>query len=344
MDDLEQLVRDGLRERADRVDTTAPLVARARQSARRRRGARAVVTAAAAVVIVVGGAAILDGSRDVSPSPAPDVTSDGAETPTPMAPDGWRTEQWHDLAVDVPADWGYGSAPIRTDRRPTICDDRRPGPYVGRPVMASDMCMIAAWIEPEDPYVWLGADLEPGIVVVGDGLVQETVEVAGTTLTVAADDPLRRRILASARRGGTCPSEFSGTTTARVPMAHDGDGLLVCGYVQDDDRFHLVGGELLGSGASRRFVDAYARTDGMSSSSTCLAVGERGLVLLRSGDRQWVVDVECSGMRELGEGSRLRPLTIAAVEPWATGFVGHVFHGPSDGRGVLSGFLIGPLG
>lgn len=343
MDDLEQLVRDGLRERAERVDTTAPLVARARRTARRRRGARAVVAAAAAVVVVVGGTAILGGDpRDTSPAPAP--TTDGAGTPVPMAPQGWRTEQWHDLAVDVPAHWGYGSAPIRTDRRPTICDDRRPGPYVGRPVMASDLCTNAAWIEPEDPYVWLGADLEPGIVEVGDGLVQETVEVAGTTLTVAGDDPLRRRILASARRGGPCPSELARASGPRLPVDDTGDGLLVCGYGPFPDRRQLLGAQLLGSAASRRFVEAYASTDRMSSTPDCPQPGKRGLILLQAGDRQWAVDIECSGMQELGEGDRLRPLTIAAVEPWATGFVSHVFHGPSDGRGVLSGFLIGPMG
>ncbi|HTW17703.1 MAG TPA: hypothetical protein VMF51_21430 [Nocardioides sp.] len=323
MDDLEQLVRDGLRERAERVDTTAPLVARARQSARRRRGARAVVAAAAAVVIVVGGAAILDGSRDVSPSPAPDVTSDGAETPTPMAPDGWRTEQWHDLAVDVPAHWGYGSAPIRTDRRPTICDDRRPGPYVGRPVMASDMCMFAAWIEPEDPYVWLGADLEPGIVVVGDGLVQETVEVAGTTLTVAADDPLRRRILGSARRGGTCPGELGGVPTARLPIATTGHGLMVCAYRSEDGQPRLVGGELLDAAAARQLIGSYRASALMSRAPECEDAADEEMLLLQVRDRQWVAGLQCQGIREVGEDDWFQPF-LTGPDRWEVGVLPHV--------------------
>ncbi len=117
-----------------------------------------------------------------------------------MAPDGWRTEQWHDLAVDVPAHWGYGAAPMRLVDDTNICGDLPDGPYVGRPVHGPDMCWAGDRLPGASaPYVWLGADVEPGTVALGNGTVQETVEVAGTTLTVAADDPLRRRILASAR-------------------------------------------------------------------------------------------------------------------------------------------------
>lgn len=332
MDDLEHLVRDGLRARAERVDTTVPLVARSRRAARRRRGTRAVVAAAAAVVVVVGGTAILGGDpRDTSPAPAP--TTDGAGTPEPMAPQGWRTEQWHDLAVDVPAHWGYGAAPMRLVGDTNICGDLPDGPYVGRPVMVTDMCWAGDQLPGSSaPYVWLGADVEPGTVALDDGTIQKTVEVAGTTLTVAADAPLRRRILASARTGDTCPAELRRAPTSALPLPDTGVGLLVCGYRTDGERQRLVGSQLLGVEASRRLVNAYAATDTMSSMPACAEEGGRELVVVQVRDRQWVVDLECSGIRELGAAPFPRHLTIAIIEPLATEVLRNVLYGPTSGR------------
>ena len=57
----------------------------------------------------------------------------------------WRTEAWHDLAVDVPADWGWGTAPIDIGLDgPSLCGAPAPSaeqPYVGRPLPTSDVCM-----------------------------------------------------------------------------------------------------------------------------------------------------------------------------------------------------------
>ena len=47
-------------------------------------------------------------------------------------------------------------------------------PYVGRPIMHSDLCTASVTrLErpPKAPYVWLGAAVEPGIVDLGDGCV-----------------------------------------------------------------------------------------------------------------------------------------------------------------------------
>lgn len=334
MDDLEQLVRDGLRERAGRVDTTAPLVARARRTARRRRGARAVVAAAAAVVVVVGGTAILGGDpRDTSPAPAP--TTDGAGTPVPMAPQGWRTEQWHDLAVDVPADWGYGTAPMRLVDDSSFCGDIPEVPYVGRPVFMSDMCWgLDQLRESRTSYVWLGADVEPGTVVLSNGTVQETVRVAGTTLTVAADDPLRRRILASARRGGTCPVELSGVPTARLPIATTGSGLLVCAYRSEKGQPRLTGGELLDAEAARQLIGSYRAAARMSRAPQCEDAAHEELLLLQTRDRQWVAALACQGIRELGEDDWFQPF-LTGPQRWEVGALPHVLDWIIGARGKL---------
>src|SRR3546814_15859649 len=63
---------------------------------------------------------------------------------------------------------------------------------------------------PQAPYVWLGADVEPGTIDAGNGFTQETIEVNGSTVTVATqDESIRRRILDSAAGGETCMSDRS---------------------------------------------------------------------------------------------------------------------------------------
>ncbi|WP_244929305.1 hypothetical protein [Nocardioides sp. W7] len=340
MDDLEQLVRDGLRARADGVDTTAPLVARAQRAARRRRGTRAVLAAAAAVAVVVGVSTVLDRPQEVTPAPAPAPTTalDPVEPPTPMAPDGWRTERWHDLAVDVPADWGYGPAPLRTAGAPYVCGYFPEAPYVGRPVRLVDECIGGGQLRASSaPYVWLGADVEPGTVQLDDGTVQETVEVAGAMLTVAADEPLRRRILASARVGGACPSELLRAPSAKLPVGDTGDGLLVCGYRQDQHRFRLVGGQLLGADRALAQAGAYDAAPPVGSCNEPLDLEQ---VLLQAGDRQWVFDLSCPAITELGEPGDRRSLTVATLEPWTIGFVPQTLYGPrTSGMTGMVGFI-----
>ncbi len=116
-------------------------------------------------------------------------------------PTDWRTEYWHDMQVDVPADWGYGGAPMDFGGGDTVAcyatamvtaDGQRlkrddpTMPYVGRPIALTDVCQKYPFIgpdagPPDAPYVWLGAAVEPGTEDLGDGWVQETVEVNGST-------------------------------------------------------------------------------------------------------------------------------------------------------------------
>ena len=117
-------------------------------------------------------------------------------------PEGWRTEVWHDASVRVPADWGWGAAPVRIGNDVVTCGDGPAGgsAYVGRPIMLSDVCMSHPLDGPQPtaPSVWLGAALDPGTEDLGGGWVRETVAQGGTTVTVTSDDPaLREQVLGS---------------------------------------------------------------------------------------------------------------------------------------------------
>ena len=170
----------------------------------------------------------------------------------------WRTEYWADMKVDVPADWGYGGAPMASGGDVVSCfpeqmleaDGQRvptnqmPGQvgYVGRPIAMTDVCVPYPDNRPDlphVPYVWLGADVEVGTVDLGDGFVQETVEVNGSTLTVASTDAaLRERILDSAGGGEMCLSEIEtgGSIEHDGPLAAELEptSMTVCAYRSDD--------------------------------------------------------------------------------------------------------------
>ena len=177
---------------------------------------------AAAVLAVVATTAVLAGGGDSARDPGPGP-ADRSTPSTPTSP--WRTEHWRDLRVEVPADWGYGGAPMPSEGGAVACypeamlsPDGEPLEgasastlgWVGRPLPLTDVCAAVPDGRPAvaAPYVWLGADVEPGTVDLGGGYVQTTVEVNGSLLTVATDDPaLAERILDSAGGGETCLSD-----------------------------------------------------------------------------------------------------------------------------------------
>src|SRR5687768_7266272 len=102
MGDLGTRLSEGLAGTAERAPRPTGLAAGARgRLRRRRRTTTAVVAAALAVVAVPVGVAVVGGEAGDGP--------DGRD-PTTVAdvPDGWRTETWHDLSVDVPPEWGFG--------------------------------------------------------------------------------------------------------------------------------------------------------------------------------------------------------------------------------------------
>ena len=117
--------------------------------------------------------------REYSPGddaePQLPVADDSPTTDAPSPAAGeWRTEYWRGVAVDVPADWGYGGAPVESAGEIVACYPeamvgadggrvRQSGDqgWVGRPIVVTDVCALYPWLEnspeeePAAPYVWL---------------------------------------------------------------------------------------------------------------------------------------------------------------------------------------------
>jgi hypothetical protein len=267
---LEQEFRDGLRRAAERAEVGVPLAERAHAGARTRRRRRWAVVGAVAVVVAVAGVTAVVQTGD-----GPGSSGRHTATQPTFAPvTDWRPETWHGLTVDVPADWGWGTAPIRLsgDDQAHFCGSpgayvvvggRHPEPatsdtpWVGRPVMLSDACGADLGGDPPAaPYVWLGADVEPGTVDLGDGYTQETVEAFGTTLTVASQDPaLRQHVLDSARATTDCEARLP-SRPAVVGMPIEGldpvHSAQVCAYQEGDNGYDLVYAAALDEATAQR--------------------------------------------------------------------------------------------
>lgn len=371
-DELEQMVRSGLVRRADETAVDVGLVAVARSDARRRRGLRAVVVGATAAGVlaasVVAGVVLSTGQSGPTA-----VDASAREDPSVTAPEAsaWRTETWGDLQVDVPADWGYGGAPdadgvacfagvsLDADGAPVRARSMPPG-YVGRPILLTDVCLsIDAGAPVQGPYVWLGAQIEPGEVDLGDGYVQQTVSVVGSTVTVASDDAdLRRRIIESVRESERCRSELDRSGPIQHDRSENADAepvtLRVCAYRLVAEGSTVGDWELtyaadLDTTALEAYVGAVAVGD--PPRDQCPAIdyqlGEAVVLEILDGDggvlRQDAVNpfYSCAGIAV--DADRVWPLETTALtpdmaRPWVVGGVGAVIHGDPD-----LGF-IGPQG
>jgi hypothetical protein len=348
---LEEAFRTGLQRRADDADTTVDVLGPARSVARGRTRRRFAVTGAvglAAAALVTAVVVQNTGGPD-----GPDGTAILDDT-EPL-PTRWRLEAWHGLQVEVPADWSWGSAPLETAGEMLRCggpDEQRP--YVGRPVMASDLCMMMKHFEPTQPYVWLGADVEPGTKDVGHGLVQTTVEVEGTTLTVAArSQDLIDHVIDSARPVTGCRASLDEAPTVESMLMEglaDPQSARVCAYASRDGSavYDLVyATELDAAHATTYHSEVY---DGglRSSPRFCNEGGtvdlsrapDRVLVTISGRDpmggdatltQDTVVDPSC---REVsGSPGQVTPFSDRGMESWAV-----------DGLPVTLSSLIGPQG
>jgi len=376
MDDreLERMMKEGLEQRAATVDESAAgeILTSARSGSARRswRNTAVIGLTAASVAGIALATLVLDDDE---------IRSGGRDTVGNASTEGpatrWRTEYWHDTKVDVPADWGWGGAPMpeSTDLETGNVGDAidcgasayvgsdgtrllngdRSVPYVGRPLMMTDACMGQVgpgnWQPPTAPYVWLGAPVEPGTVEFANGYVMETREVNGSTVSVATKDPaLRREILATAGGGETCQSEYDvAPSIEAVPREGilEVTGMTICAYTEVAGGVQLTYVTHVGAEATRNFEDAVGRTP----VADCQPNGAHEWVLLTvegtEGLRQdHLVQLgECSGIQLL-PGGDLVELTQETVAPWAVDGIPAYVVGPYDGKGSTGGFFRGMLG
>jgi hypothetical protein len=342
---LEEAFRAGLQRHAEDVDTTVDLLGPAHAAARGRRrrswvaGSVGLAAAALVTAIVVQQTGESDGPNGTT------VLDQGA------LPAQWRTEAWHGLQVEVPADWAWGSAPVESTGESLRCGGPDADePYVGRPVMASDVCMMAKHFEPTAPYVWLGADVAPGTEDVGHGLVQTTVEVEGTTLTVAArGQALIDHVIASAGPVEGCATSIGGEVAVDSMLT---EGLRnprsaqVCAYepVRNSLNYELVYATTLDRAQASTYHSQVYDGGFESSPEFCddaAGTGERVLITVTGEDpyggpgsevtQATVVDPAC---REVsGSPGMVSPLSDRGMAAWAVGGLPVTLYG-----------LIGPQG
>jgi hypothetical protein len=272
--------------------------------------------------------------------------------------DGWRTEVWRGVQVRVPPEWGWGGAPMpdfvpvgdepstdliacgaaafRTpDGKPLLNGDDDL-PYVGRPVMQTDMCMTFdpdQPLEPQADFVWFGVPLDRGTVRAGDRVL-ETVEVGGTTVTVATKDAgLRAAILATVvAEEGDCPARVDSVVEAPA------EGMAVCAY----DEGALVYGTRVGQAAAADFEDAWeqAPTD---AAIDCFSSPSRERVLLATARQDYEVHFG-PGCPVIVSGGVRKILNEADTRQWAVDGVPAYVVGPYGGKGATGGFFRGILG
>lgn len=378
MDDreLERMMKEGLEQRAATADESAAgeiLMSARAGSARRSWRNTAVIGLAAASVAGVAFATLVLDDDEIRSGGRGDPASGAPATGVPVT--DWRTEYWHDVKVDVPADWGWGGAPMPDIVDPESGSNGEPidcgamahigpkgqrflngdssVPYVGRPLMMTDACRgglePGQWWPPTAPYVWLGAPVEPGTVEFDNGYVMETVEVNGSTVSVATKDAsLRQQILATADGGETCMSEYDGAPTIQaVPRegVPDANGMTICAYTERDGHAELTYVTHVADELTKVFTSAVRRAPvvdcqpGKAHEWVLLTVEGSG------GIRQdHLVELgECSGIR-LIPGGDLVELTDETVAPWAVDGIPAYVVGPYGGKGLTGAFFRGMLG
>ena len=346
---LEELFRSGLQRHADDARTDVDLLGPARAAAATRRRRRWAVTGGVglAAAVLVASVVVQDPSAPGRPDGhAPQVVDEGPQEPLP---DRWRTETWHGMSVEVPADWGWGVAPTTMSSggdEQHLCGG--PGalvdstgrdlvnpvdtqPWVGRPNMASDLCVRSSVPDAKAAYAWLGAAIEPGTVDAGNGYTQETVEVAGTTLTVGTRDPgLRARIISSA--GPADPACAASLLTAPEVRSMLTEGLrdpssaLVCAYRLERGAatWDLVYATTLGAeDAAAYHSQVYDGGREWSPDFCESTLDERVLVTIVGADpygdseltQDTVVDPRCGEVS--GSPGMVSPLSPAGMKAWS---------------------------
>jgi hypothetical protein len=360
--EVEEAVRRSLERHAGATDTAAPVAERARGAVRKRRATRLTIgTAAAAVLAVAVTGALLSRGGDSDPGPA-DRGDDSLPTK-------WRTEYWRDLKVEVPADWGYGGAPHVSGGTLLACwpsamvdpdgnrleDDPTRG-YVGRPIGLTDLCATYPDNRPEEPqapYVWLGAEIDTGTVELGNGFVQETVEVNGSTLTVATDNAaLRKRILDSAGGGEQCFSELERPPTSDLAADLGGParGMAVCAYGRDESGvIGLTYAGVVSDEAAAAFVAAFSRGVPIPVGRACDLGSDDSWVVLATGNELYVVSPQGLGCPQVAGPDTPavlpRRLSRAMARPWAVGGIPAVVHAsPGPEEPWMYRYFIGPQG
>jgi hypothetical protein len=287
--------------------------------------------------------------------------------PSPHVPDTWRYESYAGVQLRVPADWGWGGAPVHSDlfggRHLGGCGADQAAvlspaddstyvtsvtPFVGRPAMLSQRCVTwgSAGVMPTADAVWFDSPLAVGEKGMGS-VIAETRALGGQHVTVFAGQPsLRREILGTAE---TVDVDAHGCPTAAVQQprgvtsADAADSVSVCVYSQDTGTSVLMWSGRVGADDARAYVAATARAGPGVRGCDATPSGRWVALGVHLGDRtRWdVVDLSCAGISVAGAGTV--PMTAATVRGWARDGVAAYVPVPR-GRGDLAAYFHSPTG
>jgi hypothetical protein len=340
LDRTERLLGQSLTRHAADAPSDGPLLTAVHARLRRRRRTRTIGAAVLASASVAAAFVVASAIGDhAGPSRSPAVASDG-RSPA-VATDGWRWESYGGLEVQVPSAWGYTGDPSQPclaepGARPFV---RRPGPST-----AVGCAHELPALNSRAAYVSLGPG-HGGTKTFDHGWVRETRVIAGTALTVLADDPiLQRRILGSARAisgtdvYGCTPSHPAAFRPTERPQDNGGlaavgsiESVSVCSYsflsLEPDPAPPLYSGRRLTGPDAARLVEAITAApegSGPNDPSTCLPDywGDRIYVLVVHGsarEQQVVVRYAACHHNGTDDGAVQRQLTAEVLRPLWTG-------------------------
>lgn len=259
----------------------------------------------------------------------------------------WRTEVYSDVAVEVPADWGWGAGPYSPRVMNQVwCPDRvvlpdgnfvsyTKAPHVARPDGLTDACLLPTHLPSGGPaMLWFDAGYPDGVRTIGERTA-ETRTVAGIAVTVVDDDAARRTaILASARLvQGTDVAGCRPTAENPGGISPEGIGPVVslsaCLYRRGpNDGYYRIASARLPAAVGERLVDAVytgSRNPPLSSCRTLepeqvvtLVVTNRDVngapgALLRT---RFFVDPRCGNL--IDAHGQVKPLTEEMLG-WVSG-------------------------
>ncbi len=314
------------------------------------------------------------GGPEASATPAagsetPEASDDATAAPSaePASTQGWRTEVWHDVQLEVPADWAVGYAPFTSGGDVLECavgplgSDGPDGPdtttpYVGRPGAGSDVCDGTGVDVPTQDFVWFGSPLERGESDEG-GRTVTTVEIDSESVTVGAAPDVAAAILESLTEVGEdangCPAQPKPET--RYPVEGFGDvrGVSVCLYADDEaGALSRTWTESLGAEEADRLVRGVALGRRADCDPASANRSDQRVLLRASFDddfgskplvRDYLVELgECSAVLDLSEGVIGTPRPVALSErildAWASDGVRAYVGGGSVPRDLASYF------
>ena len=329
MSDLEQRLTEALTEGAQGAPNVSGLSSAARSRARSRRRTR-FAGAAAAVALAVGVPTAIvatQGSDSDGPSRvANDTKAD------PGVPDGYRVESWHDVSIEVPDTWGYGSHDSWCAGGGSLDT-----PRVSRPGEVSEMiaCSPATGygitfqeIDNGDDFQWPvvqqpgNESYPPGAYVGGRGIGGVLVMVTAATKEAGLDVLATMRKIGPEGDANGCPVDVGTDPIARK------DTMTVCRY---DAAGLLEQSELLiGADLKAAELALWAAPD--INSKIC--DGDPGqTVRLASVAEYAVIDVSCGTLMVHGEARELtKDVVYWALSPGWTGSVPDGVSLPSELR------------